>query len=189
MNRVSASIGFLFVLVILTNIPTWFEEEQISVDASDETTGLPNYQASNMRSTIFNDQGEVNHRVFAEHMEHYEDFDLTLFEDPQYTVYTADKSSPWDVSARKGVLYGENRIHLNTDVEIESLTAADFVQRINTHFVEIDLVAKTLKSDQPVTVTGKNFVIDSKGFNADLTTKEFELVNQVQAIYEPHSQQ
>lgn len=179
----------MFILVILTNIPTWFEAEQTSTDENNETTGLPNYQASQMLSTIFNEQGEVNHRVFAEHMEHYEDFDLTLFEDPQYTVYTADRSSPWNVTAQNGALYGEERIHLNIDVEIESLTTADFVQRINTDFVEIDLVAKTVKSDQPVILMGKNFVINSNGIFADLTTKEFELVNQVQAIYEPNTQQ
>lgn len=188
MSRIYASIGFLFVLVILTNIPTWFDSPAQNERQDDQTSGLPNYQATRMLSTIYDKQGQVNHRVFAKHMEHYENFDITLFEDPQYTVYTADKSSPWNVTAQKGVLYGDRQIHLNTNVTVQSLSEEDFVQRITSDFMEIDLNSKTVKSDQHVTISGRNYTTKSEGFFADLTSKQFEQLKKVQAIYDPNTQ-
>lgn len=188
MNRLSASIGFLFILVLLINIPAWFSEEPEVVDVSNNNSGQPNYQSDGMLSTIFNENGEINHQVFAKHMEHYEQQDVTVFEQPEYTVYTADDGAPWRMRAKKGTLFGENRIYLETDVVINSLNQSDFVQSIRAEYVEIDLDTRQMKSDQPVVINGVNFVTNSNGFLADLATKKFELINQVRTVYDPDPQ-
>jgi lipopolysaccharide export system protein LptC len=188
MNRIYASIGFLFVLVVLVNIPTWFEEEPTPSLDTKEQANRPNYQAEGMLSTIYNLAGDINHQVFAEHMEHYEKEDVTLFKEPEYTVYTADEGSPWQMQAKSGTLFGENLIHLNSDVEIKSLNQSDFVRSIYANHVEIDLETRTMTSNFPVIINGNNFVINSEGFSANLATKQFELTNHVRTIYDPTQQ-
>ena len=59
---------------------------------------------------------------------------------------------------------------------------AGFVRRITTNFIEIDLDAKTMMSDQAVNIMGKDFTINSNGFTANLETQKFELLNHVQTL-------
>jgi lipopolysaccharide export system protein LptC len=150
-----------------------------------EESWRPNYQATNMRSTLYNEEGEINHQVFALKMEHYQLLGFTIFSQPKYTIYVSNQQNPWHVEALEGTLYEDNRIQLETDVEIRSLDEAGFVQTIKTQFLEINLGDKTMMSDQPVQINGKDFVVMSNGFTADLTSQEYELKNHVQTQYAP----
>lgn len=183
MNRITLSIVLLFVLILLLNAPIFEQKKPPTADDSRPEAWNPNYQARNMKSTLFNESGEVNHKVFATTMEHYEMLGFTLFEFPEYTIYTENTEQPWKVNASEGTLYGDNRIELEQKVIIESLSDDDFVKRIETDFIEIDLENKTMHSDQLTTITGAEFVITSNGFHANLLTRKFELINHVQTVY------
>lgn len=185
MNRLSLSIGVLFVLVLLVYLPGWLDPEPELPLNEQEEAWVPNYQARNMRSTLYNESGEVNHEVYAQKMEHYQLLGFTLFKQPQYTIYIKNQEQPWHVVATEGTLYEDNRIQLETDVEIRSLTAEGFVRRIKTNFLEINLNDKTMTSDQNVEIIGSNFVTKSVGFNANLITQQYELLANVQTIYAP----
>lgn len=185
MNRLSISILFLFLLVFLLQIPSWFEDKNKGTQDGAEEVWQPNYRAKGMTSTLYNKEGELNHEVFAVEMEHYEMLGFTLFESPQYTIYTKNNDEPWHVTAREGTLYENNRIQLETDVEITSMDKSGFIRRIKANFIEIDLDTKTMMSDQAVKIMGKDFTIDSNGFSADLETHKFELLNHVQTLYVP----
>lgn len=183
MNRLSLSIVLLFLLILLLNSQSWFGDTQKETSSDAEEVWQPNYLAEGMTSTLYNKFGQVNHKVFAEQMEHYEMLGFTLFKSPQYTIYIKDQPQPWHVTALEGTLYENNRIQLETDVEITSMDDEGFVRRITTNFIEIDLEAKTMMSDQAVNIMGKDFTINSNGFTADLETQKFELLNHVQTLY------
>ncbi|XOV80643.1 MAG: LPS export ABC transporter periplasmic protein LptC [Aestuariibacter sp.] len=183
MNRTTLSILLLFVLILILNAPFFEEKPQSNTDDSRPEAWSPNYQARNMQSTLYNKQGDVNHEVFATSMEHYDILGFTLFENPEYTIFTERSEQPWKVNALEGTLYEDNRIELEQKVIIESLSEGDFVQRIETDFIEIDLNTKTMHSDQLTTISGVDFVITSNGFNANLLTRKFELINHVQTVY------
>lgn len=185
MNRISISISVLFMLVLAIYIPSWFATDEIVPIAEKEEAWQPNYQAKNMRSTLYNESGEVNHQVYASKMEHYQLLGFTVFQQPQYTIYVSNQEQPWQVFAAEGTLYEDNRIQLETDVEIRTLNEAGFVQTIRTHFLEINLVEKTMMSDQLVEITGQDFVINSNGFTANLVTQQYELKDHVQTLYAP----
>ncbi len=185
MNRISISIGVLFLLVLAIYVPSWFSTDEILPIQQQEEAWQPNYQAKNMRSTLYNEQGEVNHQVYATQMEHYQLLGFTVFQQPQYTIYVSSQDQPWHVYAAEGTLYEDNRIQLETDVEIRSLNDQGFVQTIRTHFLEINLVDKTMMSDQFVEITGQDFVINSNGFTANLVTRQYELKDHVQTLYAP----
>lgn len=185
MNRVTLSIGLLFILVVATNLPQWLSEEENIPLTETETAWQPNYQASEMLSTLFNAQGNISHQVFASKMEHFELLGFTLFKQPQYTIFVTTQQTPWQVSANEGTLYDTNRIQLENSVEIRNQDEQGFARIIRTEFMEVDLLDKTIQSDQPVQIYGQHYVINSNGFTANLTTQQYELLNHVQTVYQP----
>lgn len=187
MNRITLSISLLFILVLVLSMTTWFSEEAPLPPSEQEIAWQANYQASNMRSTLFNQHGQVNHKVSAAKMEHFELLGFTLFSQPHYIIYVEDQPYPWQITASEGTLYEDNRIQLETDVQIRSRNAEGFVQQITTSFIEINLTDKTMHSDQPVEISGPDYIIQSNGFVGNLANKQYELNNHVQTIYQPRS--
>ena len=186
MNRLSLSILILFIIVLAIYVPGWIETEPDSPISDQDEAWQPNYQANNMRSTFYNQAGEINHLVYARKMEHYQLLGFTLFELPQYTIYVTNQPNPWRVKANEGTLYEDNLIRLEADVEIKTTNRDGFVQTITTQFLEINLGNKTMMSDQAVKIEGQDFVINSNGFTANLETQQYEFKDHVQTVYEPH---
>ena len=60
-----------------------------------------------------------------------------------------------------------------------------FIQTIETSFIEINLNDNTVTSDQPVVITGPDYIIRSNGFIANLLTRKFELFDHVQTVFQP----
>jgi len=184
MNRITISIALLFILVLAVNLPSWMADENVAPKAQTEAAWLPNYQATTMLSTLYDEEGKINHQVFARKMEHFELLGFTLFKQPQYTIFLKAQQ-PWMVRAGEGTLYEDNRIQFENDVEITRVDEEGFVQTIRTHFIEVDLSEKTLFSDQAVEITGQNYVINSNGLTANLETLKYELIDHVQTVYQP----
>jgi len=184
-NRLGLSISALFILAMLMYIPTWMEEQPEALGSSENDALKPAYKAKNLTTTLYNQDGELNHKVFAESMEHYDQLGFVLFQKPKYTLYTENASSPWEVTADEGTLYNNELIQLENDVNIENQTKDDFVRSISTQYIQINLETKQMTSDQPVEILGTQYVILSNGFNANLRTQEYELLNHVQTTYSP----
>ena len=186
MNRLTISIGVLFILVLVIYVPGWVTTSTETAVEKDRDIYQPNYQARNMRSTLYNENGKINHQVFAIKMEHFQLLGFTQFSQPQYTIYVSNEKTPWHVEAKEGTLYENKKIHLETDVEIRSTDETGYVQTIKTQFLEVNLVDKTIMSDQPVEINGRDFIVNSIGFAADLNSQTYELKEHVQTLYSPH---
>ncbi|WP_100656668.1 LPS export ABC transporter periplasmic protein LptC [Alteromonas flava] len=185
MNRLGYSISALFILALATYIPTWLKEDSVSTVGNEEDAYKPTYQAKNLRSAIYDESGKLSHRIFAQQMEHFEQLGFVYFKQPQYTIYMEDEETPWQVTAEEGTLYDDNRIQLERNVTIRSLSDDEFVKTIATEFLQIDLTTKIMTSDQAVTIVGEDYQIQSDGLNADLTNKTYELQQHVQTVYSP----
>lgn len=185
MSRLTVSILFLFLLILLLNLPMWMEADKVQQTEEDQLGWQANYQANEMLSTLYNKQGMVSHKVFATKMEYFEELGFTVFEHPRYTIFTERTESPWQVNALEGTLYEDNRIQLENNVLIKTLNDEGFVQQIETSFIEINLIDKTMTSDEPVIITGQDYVIHSNGFVANLLTRKFELIDHVQTVFNP----
>jgi lipopolysaccharide export system protein LptC len=185
-NRLTISITLLFVLVSAIYLPGLLETEKQVPISEQEEAWQPNYQAKGMLSTLYDANGKISHQVYADKMEHYQLLGFTLFQQPKYTIFVENQREPWQVTALEGTLYEDNRIQLETDVIILSQDEQGIVQTINTEFLEINLSSKTLSSDQPVSITGSDYVINSNGLSANLETRQYELIDHVQTIYAPN---
>ncbi|MGJ8680672.1 LPS export ABC transporter periplasmic protein LptC [Paraglaciecola sp.] len=187
MNRVTACISLLFLLALGLSLPGWLNKEEVTPISQTEEAWIPNYQAKKMRSTLHDSTGKVNHQVYAEQMENYDLLGFTLFKQPEYLLF-AQSSHPWKVNAIEGTLYEDQRLQFETDVEITSLNTQGYVQTIRTSFVEVDLLNKTMSSDQAVEIIGPNYVISSNGFTVSLETQRYELLDHVKTVYHPATQ-
>jgi lipopolysaccharide export system protein LptC len=184
-NRLGLSISGLFILALLMYLPTWMEAPE-EVKGNGELDALkPAYKAKNLTTTLYNQDGQLNHKVFAESMEHYDQLGFVLFQKPRYTLYTDNATSPWVVTAAEGTLYNNELIQLEKNVLIENQTSDDFVKTITTQYIQINLDNKQMTSDQAVEILGTQYVIQSNGFNANLRTQEYELIDHVQTTYSP----
>ena len=187
MNRIQLSIGLVFFILLMLYINFISPKNETIISDDTPEAWDPNYQARNMKSVFYSETGGINHKVFANVMEHYDMLGFTMFEKPEYTIYTDETDSPWQINAKEGTLYGDERIELEQNVLIRSLNQQDFVQLITTSYVEIDLIKKTAKSDQPVEIRGVDYVISGNGFKVNLLTRKLELNNHVETIYQQHN--
>ena len=144
-NRLGVSISALFILAMLMYLPTWMEEEP-EITGSQQSDALkPAYKAKNLTTTLYNQEGQLNHKVFATSMEHYDQLGFVLFQQPKYTLYTENASSPWVVTAQEGTLYNNELIQLENSVVIENQTSDDFVKSLSTEYIQINLTIIYLK--------------------------------------------
>jgi lipopolysaccharide export system protein LptC len=187
MNRVTLCIGVLFILAISLSLPGWLAKDEVNIDSQTEEAWIPNYQASKMRSTLYDKFGQINHQVYAQKMESFDLLGFTLFRQPSYLLF-AQSLHPWKVDAQEGTLYEDQRIQFETNVKITSLDEQGYVQVIRTNFVEVNLADKTMYSDQAVEIVGPNYVINSNGFSANLETQRYELLDHVKTVYQPSIQ-
>ncbi len=184
MNRIGWSIAIIFTAVVLLYVSIFFDEQQDQNTVEGDIELVPNYQAINLNSRFFNKDGTLSHQVVADRMEHYQALGFTLFQNPVYTLFL-DEGEPWQVTAKEGTLYENDRIQLETNVRIRNLRTQEYVKEITTEYIEIDLQDKILRSDQIVTISGLNYAVRSVGLLGNLVTQEYELKEHVQTEFTP----
>jgi lipopolysaccharide export system protein LptC len=119
-------------------------------------------------------------------MDHYDLLGFTLFDAPEYTIFTNDGAEPWKVTASVGTLYEDNRIQLETNVKVTSLNPDSFIKTLTTDYIEIDLNARTVNSSELVEIKGDAFITSGTGFNFNLITKEYDLDKHIETHYAPN---
>jgi lipopolysaccharide export system protein LptC len=172
MNRLAISIILIFSAAFALYLPTWLEDEKQVITSDKDAALLPNYEAKNLRSKLYD-------------KEHYDLLGFVNFTQPEYTIYMQKDGSRWQLNADEGTLYDNNRIELASGVLIRNLQVEDYIQTISTEFIEIDLLSKLIASDQPLVISGTNVTINGIGFEANLETQKYELKNHVQTEYLP----
>jgi lipopolysaccharide export system protein LptC len=184
MNRITWSIAIIFTAVLLLYLPLLFEDEELQVTSEQDIELIPNYQAVNLNSKLYDKEGRLSHQVAAQKMEHYEALGFAVFHNPIYTLYL-DDGQPWQVTADEGTLYSNNRIQLEKNVKIVNLRSQEYIEEISTEYIEINLQDKTLSSDQKVTISGLNYEVNSIGIFGNLTTQQYEFKQHVQTQFNP----
>ncbi|MFC3121315.1 LPS export ABC transporter periplasmic protein LptC [Agaribacter flavus] len=184
MNRVGWSVAFVFSVVLGLYLFIIYDDEQPPSQTDSELSMTPTYEAINLDSKLYDDEGLLSHQVSADKMEHYQQLGFMVFDNPVYTVFL-ESGEPWRITAEEGTLYGSSRIQLEHNVKIINLNTTEFVKQIQTEYIEINLDQKTLFSDQEVEIFGDNYSVKSIGIQGNLATQQYELKQHVQSQYFP----
>lgn len=184
MSRVTLAIiaffGTAFVL--------YWQVQNKQQDDSNKTSNsqnTPDFVAENLRSVEFTQNGRVNSRVTAEHMEYFDATDQTFFTKPVYLVYPKEGQAQWQLTADAGQLNKESgKVILENNVIIDAISAEEPVQSLSTSYAELDLNTMIMTSDRIIYVKGKDFNIQGQGLYADLNAQKVQLTSQVVGTYE-----
>lgn len=186
MSRVTLAIVLFFSIALGLYWQVQMKKNEQQTSAS---TGIeqPDFVADNLKSVSYNDEGKVESRVSADHMEHYEANNLTRFTQPVYLLYPDDGNAHWRISATEGTLdRHDNIVTLQNNVIIDAITPNEPLQQLKTSYLELDLDTMIMRSDRVINVDGVGFKVDGTGLYADLNEQTVELLNQVTGIYEPN---
>ncbi|WP_394130295.1 LPS export ABC transporter periplasmic protein LptC [Shewanella maritima] len=186
MNRVTLAIIIFFSTAIALYWQVQVKRNAMQ-DSKVKTVERPDFIANDLKTTMFNEQGYIESKVTATHMEHFESTNLTHFTDPVYLIFPENGEAQWRLSATKGQLDKENsEVTLFDDVLIDAIDIDEPLQSLRTKDMTLNLTTMIGTSQERVNIKGKGFIIDGLGLHADLNTQELTLLSQVEGIYEPH---
>ncbi|MBM7072255.1 LPS export ABC transporter periplasmic protein LptC [Shewanella sp. 202IG2-18] len=183
MNRVTIAIVIFFSTALYL-----YWQVQVKQGQKQQVTSkieLPDYTATQLDSVAYDEKGQLSSRVTAEHMEHYQDKDLTLFSKPVYLIYGDDIHSPWRITAEQGRLQKMlGKVYLDDSVELKAVNKQEPLQSVITKHLQMDLKTKTMQSDEMVYIKGNGFNSQGRGLYADFNQETVRLKSQVTGTYE-----
>ena len=175
----------LFALLFLVALAAW----QIGdVDLTPEpTTKAENYQpdftARNLVTTRFDVNGRRTERLESEYAEYYQIIEQATFNKPVVYMFDKQGEAEWKVTADTGVLNTDDNVILRDKVHLDGLLSTSFISTLDTPYLELDLVTQNVRSNQHVSIVGKEFQTEGVGLKGHLERKYFELLDQGHAIY------
>jgi len=171
----------LVILTIITILIVWWminsDDKQVSTADNSQMELVPEFTAKLLHQELYDSEGRLQQEVFSQSMEHYSELALTHFKKPEFIIYQ-DNTPYWRLSANIGTLH-EGSLILDEDVIMVQIVDNALVNKIATEYIDIDLDNNIVKSDMPISITGKNVVIRGKGLTADLNAGTIKLTNHV----------
>ena len=183
MNRVTIAIIVFFGTALFLYWQVQVKQgQQQQVKSQIE---LPDYVATQLDSVTYDKDGQLSSRVSAEHMEHFQDKDLTIFSKPEYLLYGDDINSPWKITAQQGrLMKAQGQVFLDDSVEIRAVNKQEPLQSVVTKHLQMDLNDKTMESEEMVYIKGNGFKSQGLGLYADFNQETVRLKSQVTGTYE-----
>lgn len=112
--------------------------------------------------TTTDEQGRVSWRITTPAARYYDDEGFWQLDDPQWRL-TPRQGAPWTGHADHGRSWaGHTRARLQGDVVMRREDEAG-VTRLETPRIDLDIPARHAETDQPVTLTGPAYHIQSQG--------------------------
>lgn len=174
----------LIVLItfIVVSLVWWFpafKDTQPEVVADSESI-YPEFTAKNLHQKVYDENGQLNQQIFAKELEHYNELSLTHFKQPDFVIYQ-DNKPYWKFSAQEGNLQ-DGLLILDNNVTMLQLSEPKSAIEIKTEYLEIDLNASMVTTDNTIRIESDKVLIRGEGLNADLNQGSIALIKHVQTI-------
>lgn len=177
--RIALTILFTIAMVWLW-LPYFFETKE-QAPVVEQITSIPDYIATDLKQTNFNDAGSVSHKVMAKKMSMYQDLGFTHFEKPQFTIFS--EQGVWQLTADEATLYNNEKLILEQNVVAKSLTTDVMLDTIEAASIEYLISTKVMTSESEVKMTGPGLEIKGQGLNANLEQQVIQLINHTKTTY------
>ena len=177
--RVALTILFTIVMAWLW-LPYFFAPKE-SIQTVEQVASVPDYIATDLKQTNFDQNGGVSHKVTATKMSMYRELGFTHFENPEFTIFS--EQGVWRLSAREATLYDDEKLILEQDVMAESLTPNAMLNTIEATAIEYLISTKLMTATASVTMKGPGLEIIGKGLNANLEEEVIKLINHTKTTY------
>lgn len=177
--------GPVFLLVALALLTFWLDQA-IQQPRLREDNGLnhqPDYVIENLSGVQVDHDKAVQHIFSAETMTHFPVGDSTHLEQVSFVRTQPDVPLVRLSANHAELLDGKKDVHLTGDVFIsrEREHEKDKVTMV-TQFLHLIPDVEIAKTDQPVTVTRRNTIVNAVGMELNHRTGQIELKSRVRAI-------
>ncbi len=182
MNRAVVLICLFFGSCILLFWNPFWSVTSVKTPLTN-TKNLPDFTATDMTLRQYDEEGFLSASVNAKYMEHYNNTSTT-FTKPSYIIYPKQGDAKWKIDAEIGIFDQQHRVLLKNNVTISAIDPDEKVRVIKTSYLELNLSTMLITSDEHVEIAGKQFRITGQGLQADFKQQQFELIKDIQAVYE-----
>ena len=149
-----------------------------------DSTETPEYVAVDLNRTVYDMTGAVTQQLTADKMTYYKSQNRAEFESPTLTMKSNENNHKWRISSGSGILYNNDRLLLEQDVNATNLTESEPINTISGQNIRVNIKQNTLVSEQPVNITGDDVIMTGSGMTADLDKQQIELLKHAETIYD-----
>ncbi|WP_105188007.1 LPS export ABC transporter periplasmic protein LptC [Pseudoalteromonas sp. T1lg48] len=181
MNMARVLISIVFIALMAWLWAPYYMQSEKTVRSSNDTIATPDYIATGLRQSSYNDQGALSHTVYAEHMELFDELGFTHFRKPVFTLY--NDGERWRVTADEATLYNNNILILENNVVATNLIPGAMIEKVQAAAIQIDIDAQRMESEQSVELRGPDLLITGQGLKADINTEIVELIKHTRTVY------
>lgn len=148
----------------------------------------PEYVGHQMDTLVYSPTGQKQYHATAEKVTHFQTKGETHFTSPEVLLFDLviekEQAQSWKLKADSAILNKDNMLHLQGNVQAESLSAQSKLQRINTEAATVNLTTQDITSDKAVTINGLNFTSTGLKLVGNLQQQTATLKEQVKTYYE-----
>ncbi|MGL5037287.1 MAG: LPS export ABC transporter periplasmic protein LptC, partial [Aeromonas sp.] len=143
----------------------------------------PDFVAKNLVTTRFDVNGKRTDRLESSYAEYYQLLEQATFDKPVVYMYDKQGAAEWKITADTGVLNTNDNVILRDNVRLDGLLPTAFIVKLDSPYLELDLVTQDVRSNREVNILGQEFQTEGVGLKGHLDRKYFELLDQGHAIY------
>ncbi|OHU90775.1 MULTISPECIES: LPS export ABC transporter periplasmic protein LptC [Pseudoalteromonas] len=180
----SSSRAILLIIFVISMTWLWYPyltQETPKTSKQSDIIAKPDYIATELQQTSYNEAGVRTYTVTAVKMELYQELGFSHFTAPVFNLYNGSQS--WLISSQEATLYENNTLMLEGNVEAQNLTTGAMITLIKADNIRVEINERLMQSERPVEITGPSLKITGKGLYADLNTDIIELINHTRTIY------
>lgn len=149
----------------------------------------PDYVAHDLTRTVFDHTGRKTQSLSAKKMTYFEKENRAAFESPLLILESAQNNGKWRISATSGVLFQNERLLLEQDVNAINLNASEYIDRITGENIRVNITDSMMLSDHDVNLFGDGLHITGSSLIADLNDQKIELLKHARTIYQNNTKQ
>jgi len=147
----------------------------------------PSYIVYNLNNTHFDETGTLAYKIFAAKTTNFSNKETTFFEQPKVLIYInntqSNRVTTWQITAEKGTLSGNNKLHLAGDVWVKNLSLDQLIQTMNSEELNIFFAEKEVTTPLLVKWQGPQMNQQGIGMWASLISEELIVKKQIKAVY------
>lgn len=176
--------GPVVLLIVLVLLTFWLDQtiQQPRIREDNGSNRQPDYIIENLAGVqvVHEHDKATRHIFFADVLTHFPVEDTTYLERVDFSKIQPDETLVRINADYAELSAGENDIYLKGNVFIVRERGADQVT-MRTQFLHLIPDAEIAKTDQPVTVTRMNTIVDAVGMELNNRTGRIELKSRVKA--------
>ncbi len=176
----------LIILLFAVSLLAWrwsSQEDNGNTQVKKKDVSLPSFTATHLHSWRYTADGKLMDILTAEQALYYEYNKITDALHPVLQTFELNGQTAWNISAKTGKLFGNDRIILRDNVVIKNHNPALNVDQMQTSYLDMDMNTRQITSDKPVTIDSPDYHVQGVGLHADLNTKRYQILEQGHATY------